>query len=135
MLTALLSIQKIFVADAVVDILEAPMNASVLLSQGTLALTCSVRRENVFMEIDGLVTGHDDPVLHARGFAYGAATQTAGVSTIQVTMELREGNNNTRIACLGTDSIGAGGRREDVFSPLVYITILSKLLSFVNGQY
>ena len=114
------------ITDSAVDILEAPMNVSVGLSQAILNLTCSVRRDNVFMEIDGLLTDLNDPELRARGFEHGPATRANGVSTIRVMMELREENNNTRIACFGSDTL-RDGRREDIFSPSVTITILGKV--------
>jgi hypothetical protein len=78
------------------------------------------------MEIDGLLTGFNDEVLRARGFVYSGQIRTMdGVRHQQVTMELREENNNTRVACVGRDDHPT--RRDDVNSPVAYVTILGML--------
>jgi hypothetical protein len=78
------------------------------------------------MEIDGLLTGLDDENLRARGFTYSGQFHTEdGVRNQQVTMELREENNNTRVACLGRDDNPT--RRDDINSPTAYVTILGML--------
>ena len=93
-----------------------------------LDLVCRVRRDNVFMEIDGQLAGMDgnvDQELRRRGFMFMNQEQTPGVSTQLVMMELNEGNNNTRVACVATDNAG-DTRRPNIFSPDAFITILSK---------
>ena len=86
------------------------------------------------MEIDSNIVGLDneqnDEDLRGRGFIFMGQEHnlTFGFSTQLVVMELTEGNNNTKVACIGADSGVATNRsRVDIITPDVFITIIGIL--------
>ena len=79
------------------------------------------------MEIDGELATLDDNVdqeLRGRGFMFSGQVHndTDGTSTFLVVMELNEGNNNTRVACVATDNVD-DSRRPPIITPDAFITI------------
>lgn len=109
---------------AYADILEAPGNITVGLGQATFNLTCRIRRENVGIEIDRLLVGFDEIDLDGRGITVYPQTSVGSgndtVTTQLFSLEFIEINNNTIVACLGTDE----GFTNDIASPDAFITIL-----------
>ena len=88
----------------------------------------------MYMEIDGRLAGFgsDDEYLHGRGFMFMGQkhNETFGFSTQLVVMELNEGNNNTKVMCLGADDAVSSRSRIDIVTPDIFITIIGKWTNF-----
>ena len=88
----------------------------------------------MYVEIDGRLAwfGSDDEYLHGRGFMFNGQVHndTDGTSTQVVVMELNEGNNNTRVACVATDDAD-GSRRPPITTPDAFITIIGKYVDLI----
>ena len=112
------------------DVIEAPQNVTVGVGDPPLELICRLRRDNVYMEIDDQIVGLGgaDEFLRERGFMYMGQEHnlTFGFSTQRVVMELTEGNNNTKVACIGADNGNSEASRVDIITPDVFITIIGK---------
>ena len=112
------------------DVLEAPQNVTVGVGDQPLELICRLRRVNVYMEIDDIIVGLGirDENLRGRGFMFMGQVhnETFGFNTQRVVMELTEGNNNTKVVCIGADDTGDSRSRVDIITPDVFITIIGK---------
>jgi hypothetical protein len=106
-----------------VIVIEAPENITVGLGQDDLTLTCRVRNaSSLFMEFDSN-TSLDIEVLNKRGiFPLPLDFLSNGTKILRVKMELRNENNNSRVACLGRDS-----DEKPYASEFAYVTILGML--------
>ena len=83
------------------------------------------------MEINGQIVtlGGADEFLRERGFMFMGQVHnlTLGFATQRVVMELTEGNNNTKVVCIGADD-NSSRSRVNIVTPDVFITIIGMLV-------